>query len=62
MERYDTSIGYLRGNICFICQELNTGDKSKMNSLYKKSGSIGWNKDKFDYIKKSTLLFNNYYK
>ena len=54
LERIDPLKGYIKTNVCFICLEFNTCDKSvcyKNNN----SGSSGWNKEKFEYfVEKAT--------
>lgn len=52
IERKDPLKGYTKDNVCLICVEFNTGDKS---ILYKNndSGSCGWTKDKFK------IFYNN---
>lgn len=46
LERKNTLLGYTIDNVCFICYELNTGDKKV---LYNddSDGSCGWSADKF---------------
>lgn len=45
LERIDTSIGYITTNVCLICREFNSMDRSILSN--KSSGSCGWNKKKF---------------
>jgi len=54
LERIDTFKGYIKTNICLICWEFNTPDKS---ITYKNndSGNAGWNKEKFAlFLEKAT--------
>jgi hypothetical protein len=49
LERINQKIGYTKDNVCLICIEFNTADKSILyndDSL----GSSAWSKEKFDYI------------
>jgi len=50
LERINSKNGYTKDNVCFICQELNSTDRSCMND--NATGSGGWSKEKIDYIKK----------
>lgn len=45
LERINTSIGYITTNVCLICREFNSMDRSTLSN--KISGSCGWNKKKF---------------
>ena len=48
LERKDTLKGYLKTNVCFICMEFNTSDRS---IEYKEdTGNGGWTKEKFKYF------------
>lgn len=64
LERLNTLSGYNKTNIVFICEELNSSDRSASIALHKeeKRGHGGWTKEKFDdfkakcaeYLKNST--------
>jgi len=49
LERINTGIGYTKDNIVFICEELNSADRSASTSLHnlEKRGHGGWTKEKF---------------
>lgn len=49
LERINTLIGYNKNNIVFICEELNSGDRSASTALHnqEKRGHGGWTKQKF---------------
>lgn len=51
-ERKDVTKGYTKDNICFICYEFNTADRSRCavdkNEIL---GSAGWNSNKIEIIK-----------
>ena len=59
LERIDSLKGYIKTNVCLICIEFNTCDKSvcyKNNN----SGNSGWNKEKFTYfVEKATEKYKN---
>jgi len=44
LERINTSIGYITTNVCLICREFNSMDKSILTT---KNGNYGWIKTKF---------------
>lgn len=44
IERIDISKGYYRGNVCFVCNEFNTSDRTYLNKI--EDGSY-WSKGKF---------------
>lgn len=46
LERKDVSKGYTRDNVCLICLEFNTSDKSLIYK-YNNFGSSAWSKEKF---------------
>lgn len=52
-ERKDTSIGYTRENVCFICYELNTTVILRQGDD-RTTGNSGWSREKVAYLK------NNY--
>ncbi len=54
LKRIDVSKGYVKDNVCLICLEFNTGNRS---ILYGDDdiGNSGWNKDKFDIFYKSII-------
>ena len=45
LERIDTSMGYIIKNVCLICREFNSMDRSILSN--KITGSCGWNNKKF---------------
>jgi len=47
LERKDSFKGYTKDNVCFICCEFNTSDRSVMLKEESTTGSSAWNKDKF---------------
>jgi hypothetical protein len=60
LERIDVFKGYTKDNICLICIEFNTSDRS---IIYKQndSGNSGWTKEKFDiFVKYATEKYKNY--
>jgi hypothetical protein len=58
LERKNTKLGYNVDNVCLICYEFNTGDKT---ILYKETeeenGSCGWSNDKFKIVLESCMVF-----
>ena len=46
LERINPLLGYIKGNICFICYEFNTPDYTSMYKE-KQTGSGAWTKEKF---------------
>lgn len=51
-ERIDTLKGYTKDNVCLICVEFNTSDRSKCAIDQEEvTGSTGWNAIKIEYIK-----------
>jgi|688.fasta_scaffold242121_2 hypothetical protein len=48
LERIDTSIGYIITNVCLICREFNSMDRSILSN--KNTGSCGWNNKKFKHL------------
>lgn len=62
IERLDVNLGYIKGNIVFVCHEFNSSDKTSMISPYARTGSCGITTYKFDFIRQSTLEFNNFYR
>ena len=61
LERIDPFKGYIKTNICLICWEFNTPDKS---ITYKNNGSGGnsaWTKEKFAlFVEKAREKYSNY--
>ena len=51
IERVDSKIGYIKSNVCLICREFNSMDRSAVSE--RNSGSCGWNLDKFNIFLKS---------
>jgi len=49
LERKNTLLGYTKDNVCLICYEFNTGDKTV---LYNddSEGSCGWSVEKFQVM------------
>jgi len=59
IERINVFKGYIKTNICLICYEFNTSDKS---IIYKNndSGNSGWSKEKFAlFLEKATEKYCN---
>jgi hypothetical protein len=48
IERIDTTKGYVSGNVCLICREFNSMDRSILSN--QNSGSCGWNNEKFNHF------------
>ena len=58
LERIDVFKGYVKDNVCLICFEFNTTDKTVLyKNIEQDSGNCGWNKEKFDLFK-SVLNIN----
>lgn len=58
LERIDALKGYTRDNVCLICLEFNTSDKSIIYKT-KHSGSSAWSKEKFAlFVEKATEKYN----
>lgn len=52
LERMNTSKGYIRGNVCFICFEFNTPDHTlRATGHTEVVGNSGWSKEKIEYLK-----------
>jgi len=49
LERKDVLLGYTKDNVCFICYEFNTGDKTVLYNDDSK-GSCGWSAEKFQVV------------
>jgi hypothetical protein len=56
LERIDTSKGYVKTNICLICQEFNTCNNS-IRFTTKKNENGGWSVEKFKIILESCRNF-----
>ena len=48
LERIDTTQGYIKENVCLICREFNSMDRSVISKT--NHGSCGWNKIKFNML------------
>lgn len=53
LERIDIKKGYIKGNVCLICNEFNTIDNSSRHKIDNRSG--GWNKKKFQFFLKNIV-------
>lgn len=50
-ERKDVNKGYTKDNICFICYEFNTGDRTPLaKNVGELCGCSGWSREKIEYI------------
>lgn len=58
LERIDPLIGYIKGNVCFICVEFQTPDYTSMYKE-KQTGSSAWTKDKFKIFIDSVRTHKN---
>jgi hypothetical protein len=55
-ERIDVKKGYTKDNLCFICYEFNTADRSRCATNQEEvTGSAGWNANKIEYIKSLSI-------
>lgn len=50
LERIDVTKGYTKDNVCLICLEFNSTDRT-INQNFKSETSTGWSKSKFEYFK-----------
>ena len=55
LERIDPLKGYTKTNVCLICIEWNSADRTCMAKKENMNGSCAWSKEKFEYFK------NTYY-
>ena len=49
LERIDVHRGYTKDNVCLICLEFNSTDRT-VNKTYKSETSTGWSKAKFEFF------------
>jgi len=56
LERKDPLKGYTKDNICLICYEFNTADRTSSSKKENISGSCAWSKEKFQYFMNSYLV------
>ena len=49
LERIDVHKGYTKDNVCLICMEFNSTDRT-VNKTYKSETSTGWSKAKFQFF------------
>ena len=54
LERKDVTKGYTKKNICLICQEFNSIDRSAINP--EAEGCGGWSTEKYAYVR---TLYND---
>jgi hypothetical protein len=54
LERLNVTVGYIKGNICLVCQEFNSTDRSASNP--EAEGCGGWSKEKYAYVR---TLYND---
>jgi len=47
LERMNTSVNYIKSNVCLICTEFNCTDNSVKYYTMPEEGMCGWNKEKF---------------
>ena len=53
LERKDVKEGYVKDNVCLICFEWNTGDRTNSSNKEDVQGGAGWNEEKFKYFLES---------
>lgn len=51
LERIDSKLNYTVDNVCLICFEFNSDDRTRVRSEDTNQGSTGWSKDKFEYVR-----------
>lgn len=50
LERLDPRVTYQPDNVAFVCQEFQSGDRTRLKTTHSNEGSSGWSQAKYEIV------------